>query len=461
MLVKLFFKQWQAKIKSLSPARRIFLSFALVILVGSLLLSLPFVQQASSKAGYIDHLFTAVSMVCVTGLFTQSVASTYNGWGQLICMLLIQIGGLGILTFIGLFFMEGRQKLSYKDRQTIRDSFSFSNNQSLARFVRSIFITTFTIEGVGALLLMTRFIPRFGWGHGIFNSIFVAVSAFCNAGFDNFGGDSMMSFQTDWLVNLTLSALIITGGLGFMVWFDLATKARNRSGRRTLRFHTKVVLWLTAAILLFGTVTSLLTEFNNPATIGSLPLGEKILVSFFQTVSMRTAGFASLDYTAVRPVTLFVYILQMFLRWGTRVGQQEGMKITTFLVLILLARKELLGLPHTNLGKRTIAPDLVQRSLGTAVIFQLTFILGLFGLCLVTPDGQRFLYLVFEVVSALATVGVTANVTSTLNGAGLGIIMVLMFIGRIGPLTLMVSLNNYKAKKADALQYAKADIIIG
>ena len=423
MLVKLFFKQWRAKLTRLSPARRIFLSFALLILVGSLLLSLPFVQQASSKAGYIDHLFTAVSMVCVTGLFTQSVASTYNGLGQLICMLLIQIGGLGILTFIGLFFMEGRQKLSYKDRQTIRDSFSFSNNQSLARFVRSIFITTFTIEGLGALLLMTRFIPRFGWGHGIFNSIFVAVSAFCNAGFDNFGGDSMMSFQTDWLVNLTLSALIITGGLGFMVWFDLVTKARNQSGRRTLRFHTKVVLWLTAAILLFGTVTSLLTEFNNPATIGSLPLGEKVLVSFFQTVSMRTAGFASLDYTAVRPVTL--------------------------------------GLPHTNLGKRTIAPDLVQRSLGTAVICQLTFLLGLFGLCLVTPDGQRFLYLVFEVVSALATVGVTANVTSTLNGAGLGIIMVLMFIGRIGPLTLMVSLNNYKAKKADALQYAKADIIIG
>lgn len=269
-----------------------------------------------------------------------------------------------------------------------------------------------------------------------------------------------MSFQTDWLVNLTLSALIITGGLGFMVWFDLVTKARNQSGRRTLRFHTKVVLWLTAAILLFGTVTSLLTEFNNPATIGSLPLGEKVLVSFFQTVSMRTAGFASLDYTAVRPVTLFIYLLQMFLG-GAPGGTAGGMKITTFLVLVLLARKELLGLPHTNLGKRTIAPDLVQRSLGTAVIFQLTFILGLFGLCLVTPDGQRFLYLVFEVVSALATVGVTANVTSTLNGAGLGIIMVLMFIGRIGPLTLMVSLNNYKAKKADALQYAKADIIIG
>lgn len=460
MKIKLFLKKWRTRVLSLSPARRIFFSFALVILVGSLLLSLPLVQLASSKATYMDHLFTTVSMVCVTGLFTQSVASTYNGWGQLICMLLIQIGGLGILTFIGLFFIEKRRKLGYKNRQTLRDSFSFSNNKSLSRFVRSIFMTTFIIEVLGALLLMIRFIPRFGWGHGIFNSIFVSISAFCNAGFDNFGGDSMMSFQTDWLVNLTLSTLIITGGLGFMVWFDLATKAKNQSGRKTLRFHTKVVLWLTAAILILGTLTSLLTEFDNPATIGSLPFGDKVLVSFFQTVSMRTAGFASLDYTRAHPVTLFVYILQMFLG-GAPGGTAGGMKITTFLVLLLLARKELLGLPHTNLGKRTISPELVQRSFGAAVIFQLTFLLGLFGIGLVTPTGQRFIYLAFEVASALGTVGVSANVTSTLNGAGLSIIMALMFIGRIGPLTLMVSLNQYQAKKADTLQYVKADLIVG
>lgn len=460
MKIKSFFKKWRTRVLSLSPARRIFFSFALVILVGSLLLSLPLVQLASSKATYMDHLFTTVSMVCVTGLFTQSVASTYNGWGQLICMLLIQIGGLGILTFIGLFFIEKRRKLGYKNRQTLRDSFSFSNNKSLSRFVRSIFMTTFIIEVLGALLLMIRFIPRFGWGHGIFNAIFVSISAFCNAGFDNFGGNSMMSFQTDWLVNLTLSTLIITGGLGFMVWFDLATKAKNQSGRKTLRFHTKVVLWLTAAILILGTLTSLLTEFDNPATIGSLPFGDKVLVSFFQTVSMRTAGFASLDYTRAHPVTLFVYILQMFLG-GAPGGTAGGMKITTFFVLLLLVRKELLGLPHTNLGKRTISPELVQRSFGAAVIFQLTFLLGLFGICLVTPAGQRFIYLAFEVASALGTVGVSANVTSTLNGAGLSIIMALMFIGRIGPLTLMVSLNQYQAKKADTLQYVKADLIVG
>jgi len=194
----------------LSPAQKIILSFLLVIFCGSLLLSLPWVQTESSQAGYLDHLFTAVSMVCVTGLFTRSVVDTYNVWGQLLCMLLIQIGGLGILTFIGFFTMESRKKLSLKDRRILRDSFSYGHNRTLGQFVRSIFITTFTIEGLGALLLMIRFIPKFGLRKGIFNSIFLAVSAFCNAGFDNFGNDSLLGLQTDVLVNITLALLIIT-----------------------------------------------------------------------------------------------------------------------------------------------------------------------------------------------------------------------------------------------------------
>ena len=344
----------------LSPAQKIILSFLLVIFCSSLLLSLPWVQTASSQASYLDHLFTAVSMVCVTGLFTQSVVDTYNVWGQLLCMLLIQIGGLGILTFIGFFTMESRKKLSLKDRRILRDSFSYGHNRTLGQFVRSIFITTFAIEGLGALLLMIRFIPKFGMRKGIFNSIFLAVSAFCNAGFDNFGNDSLLGFQTDVLVNITLALLIITGGLGFMVWFDLATKLGGK--QKELHFHTKVVLLLTAGLLVFGTVTSLWTEYNNPGTIGNLSFGDKLLVSFFQTVSMRTAGFASIDYTAARPVTLFIYLLQMFLG-GAPGGTAGGLKITTFLVLLLFARKEILGLPHTNLGRRTLAPQLVRRLL--------------------------------------------------------------------------------------------------
>jgi len=458
MLFKSFLEKIKTTLVRLSPARRIFLSFALVIFLGSLLLSRPFVQATTSQATYFDHLFTTVSMVCVTGLFTQSVASTYNIWGQLICMLLIQIGGLGLMTFIGIFYIQGKQKLSLRGRETIQESFGYGETQSLKDFIRSIFLTTFLVEGIGAFLLSFRFIPEFGWGRGVLTSIFLAVSAFCNAGFDNFGNDSLLGLQTDVLVNITLALLIITGGLGFMVWFDLATKLGGK--QKGLHFHTKVVLLLTAGLLVFGTVTSLWTEYNNPGTIGNLSFGDKLLVSFFQTVSMRTAGFASIDYTASRPVTLFIYLLQMFLG-GAPGGTAGGLKITTFLVLLLFARKEILGLPHTNMGRRTLSPQLVQKAFGVTVIFQLTFLLGLLALGLVTDSSHRFIYLIFETVSALATVGVTANITTSLNTAGMIVIMLLMFIGRVGPLTLMVSLNHYQPKKAATLHYSKADIMIG
>ena len=375
MLFKLFVKKIERALGGLSPARRIFLSFAGVIFIGSLLLSLPFVQASGSQATYFDHLFTTVSMVCVTGLFTQPVATTYNVWGQLICMLLIQIGGLGLMTFIGVFYIQGKQKLSLRSRETIQESFSYGETRSLKAFMRSIFLTTFLVEGLGAFLLSFRFIPEFGWGRGIFTSIFLAISAFCNAGFDNFGSSSLVAFQTDPLINLVIAGLIITGGLGFMVWFDFATQFDKKKKRR-LRFHTKLVLFLTAGILLFGTVSTLFTEWQNPGTIGNLSVPEKVLVSFFQTVSMRTAGFASIDYTQARPVTLFIYILQMFLG-GAPGGTAGGLKITTFFVLLVFARSELLGLPHTNVAQRTIEARTVQKSFSVFIIFLMTFLLGL------------------------------------------------------------------------------------
>ena len=201
----------------LSPARRILLSFALVIVVGSLLLNLPFMQIATSKANYFDHLFTSVSMVCVTGLFTQAVADTYNIWGQIICMLLIQIGGLGLISFIGLIYVRSNQKLSFSNRTTLQESLSRDETNSIRDFLRSIFLITFSIELLGALILSFRFVPLLGWGKGLLTSIFLAISAFCNAGFDNLGSTSLLSYKTDTLVNLTIAALIIMGGLGFSV----------------------------------------------------------------------------------------------------------------------------------------------------------------------------------------------------------------------------------------------------
>ena len=459
MLFKLFVKKLERALGGLSPARRIFLSFAGVIFIGSLLLSLPFVQASGSQATYFDHLFTTVSMVCVTGLSTQPVATTYNVWGQLICMLLIQIGGLGLMTFIGVFYIQGKQKLSLRSREIIQESFGYGETRSLRAFIRSIFLTTFLVEGLGAFLLSFRFIPEFGWGRGIFTSIFLAISAFCNAGFDNFGSSSLVNYQTDPLINLVIAGLIITGGLGFMVWFDLATQLGKKKKRR-LRFHTKLVLFLTAGILLFGTVSTLFTEWHNPGTIGNLSVPEKVLVSFFQTVSMRTAGFASIDYTQARPVTLFIYILQMFLG-GAPGGTAGGLKITTFFVLLVFARSELLGLPHANVAQRTIEARTVQKSFSVFIIFLMTFLLGLMLLGITAEGTPRFIYLMFETISALATVGVTANLTPELGKLALSIVMVLMFIGRIGPLTLLVSLADYQPDKKDLIQYMKADISIG
>ena len=459
MLFKLFVKKIERALGGLSPARRIFLSFAGVILIGSLLLSLPFVQASGSQATYFDHLFTTVSMVCVTGLFTQPVATTYNVWGQLICMLLIQIGGLGLMTFIGIFYIQGKQKLSLRSRETIQDSFSYGETRSLRKFVYSIFLTTFLVEGLGALFLSFRFVPQLGWERGLFSAIFLAISAFCNAGFDNFGSTSLIAFQTDPLVNLVIAGLIITGGLGFMVWFDLATHiGKKKKGR--LHFHTKLVLLLTLGLLAFGTVSSLVLEWNNAGTIGNLPVADKVLVSFFQTVSMRTAGFGTIDYSMARPVTLLIYILQMFLG-GAPGGTAGGLKITTFFVLLVFARSELLGLPHANVARRTIAPRTVQKSFSVFIIFLMTFLLGLILLGITAKGNPPFIHLIFETISALGTVGVTANLTPDLGKLALSVIMVLMFIGRIGPLTLLVSLADYHPEKKDMIHYMKADISIG
>ena len=459
MLFKLFVKKLERVFGGLSPARRIFLSFALVILLGSLLLSLPFVQVESSRATYFDHLFTTVSMVCVTGLFTQPVADTYNIWGQLICMFLIQIGGLGLMTFIGVFYIQSKQKLSLRSRATIQDSFSYGETRSLRKFVYSIFLTTFLVEGLGALFLSFRFVPQLGWGRGLFSAIFLAISAFCNAGFDNFGSTSLIAFQTDPLVNLVIAGLIITGGLGFMVWFDLATHiGKKKKGR--LHFHTKLVLLLTVGLLAFGTVSSLVLEWNNAGTIGNLPVADKVLVSFFQTVSMRTAGFGTIDYSMARPVTLLIYILQMFLG-GAPGGTAGGLKITTFFVLLVFARSELLGLPHANVARRTIAPRTVQKSFSVFIIFLMTFLLGLILIGMTAKGNPPFIHLIFETISALGTVGVTANLTPDLGKLALSVIMVLMFIGRIGPLTLLVSLADYHPEKKDMIHYMKADISIG
>lgn len=443
---------------SLTPSQRIILSFAGVILVGSLLLSLPISQLSTSQASYWDNLFTAVSMVCVTGLFTESVASSYTTFGQIVCMFLIQIGGLSLLSFIGLIALQARRKLSFVNLATLQESFSRDDTRDFPSFIKSVFAFTFALEGFGAFLLAFHFVPALGWSKGVFTSIFLAISAFCNAGFDNLGASSLVNFVNNPYINLIIAALIIMGGLGFSVWFDFQNQWKKKSGIRKLSFHTKVVLGLTSFILFAGTVLTLLTEYNNPSTIGTFSFGHKVLASFFQTVTMRTAGFATIDYTKAQPISLLLYIFQMMLG-GAPGGTAGGIKITAFLTLVLYARSEILGLPYTNLKSRTIDDVTIRKALTIFIVFISTFLIGLFAISMTDPQ-KPLLFLIFEVMSALATVGVTANLTPTLSYAGQFIIMALMFFGRIGPMSLLISLSSKDARKKDNLQYAKSSMIV-
>ena len=447
----------------LTPGQRIMFSFLFVILVGSILLSLPISQADSSVATYWDHLFTAVSMVSVTGLFTQAVSETYSIFGQIISILLIQVGGLSLISFIGLFALRGGRKMDFMNMATLQEALSRSDTKYFRSFIKSVFAFTLTIESLGALILTFQFVPDFGWQQGIFNSIFIAVSAFCNAGFDNFGATSIVRYVDNPLVNLTLAALIIMGGLGFSVWFDFQTQILSRRHFKTrhfkkLRFHTKVVLALTITILSIGTLLTLITEWNNPDTIGHLPFWEKLLVSFFQTVTMRTAGFASIDFTKAEPVTLLIYIFQMMLG-GAPGGTAGGIKITAFLTIILYARSEILGLPNTNFMSHTIDILTIRKAFATFSVFLMVFLAGLFAIA-VTDADKPLIFLMFEVMSALATVGVTANLTPTLSMAGQAIIMALMFFGRIGPLSILANLSNRKISKKEGLKYAKSSMLV-
>lgn len=451
-----------------SIPKRIAASFAIVILVGSLLLNLPISQLGTSQATYFDHLFTTVSMVCVTGLFTQPVASTYNTFGQIICMILMQIGGLGLMSMIAFFFFDSGKKLSLTDRLALQDSLNRDDTKDFKDYLRTIFKYTIIIEGIAAILFSYRFIPMLGVGKGIFTSIFFAISAFCNAGFDNLGSNSLIDYATDPLLSIIISVLIILGGIGFAVWFDVKNSIscyrrslKNKNHKtffKRLHYHTKVVILLTLGILIVGTTLTLITEWHNPDTIGNLNFGEKILVSFFQTVTMRTAGFASIDYTKANPSTLLLYCIQMFIG-GSPGGTAGGVKTTTVLVVLLFIHSEIYEKKSINFRHHTISYEMARKSLMIFIIFTVLILSSVFFLSITDPQAP-LLYTLFETISAICTVGVTANLTPTLSMIGQIIIMILMFIGRIGPLTVLLSFSNRK-KQDSKIKYAKASLLIG
>lgn len=443
----------KARKKPYNPARYLIGGFIAVILAGSLLLSLP----AATKGGeiaYLDALFTAASAVCVTGLVVVDTGTFYTSFGQTVIMLLIFIGSLGFMTMATLAFIFLGRRISLRDRLVVREALNQESISGLLPMVMAIARMALLFVISGAALLAIRFVPLMGWAEGLFFSLFHSVSAFGNAGFDLFGNYiSLTGNPTDYLVNGTIMGLLIIGGLGFPVIFDLV-KCGRKGCRLTL--HTRMVLIISAVLLLAGTGAILALEYNNPSTMASLAPGDKIFTALFTAATPRTAGFNVLNTGSHFPATLFIMMALMFI--GASPGSTGGGVKTTTFGTVVIAVVALIG------GR--CEPVLFQRRLPLEQIFKAVAIIGgaatlVFATTLVLTifEKQPFIELLFEAFSAFGTVGLSTGITPDLSAPSKVALIVAMFGGRLGPLTLVLALTRQKCD--DGLHYPEERLIIG
>ena len=458
-------------LNDLATPAKIVLSFLAIILLGSFLLSLPISQLPGSKATYFDHLFTAVSMICVTGLYTQPVYATYNTFGKWINIFLMQSGGLGIITLVAAVFTQLGRRVSVRDELTLGEALNREELTDFPKFIRSVIKYTFVIEFTGMALLSFYFVPKWGFSRGVFTSFYLAVSAFNNAGFDPFGANSLIDYVGNPLITFVIPGLIILGGIGFSVWIDVVNNVQSLIKEKKwkpsfwikqyhrLQLHSQMVINFTVLLLTVGTVLFLAAEWNNPASIGSLSVFDKLQASYFQSATMRTAGFASVDYTKVTLFSILMFCGLMFIG-GSPGGTAGGTKTSTVALVTKLIFAETRGLSQVNYKKHTLSLDIIRRGLVIIVAFTLTLFAGIALLALFDSD-KPFEFLVFEAFSALATVGVSANLTPTLSRMSQSVLMCLMFLGRLGPITIFTALRMRKKKSQKEVVYATGHILIG
>ncbi len=446
------------KLFSLSTTQMIMLSFIGAILVGSLLLSLPISSATGKSVAYIDALFTSTTATCVTGLVTLPTFSTWSIFGQIVILFLIQIGGLGIITIMSGLMIAFHKKIGISDRLLIQDAFNLNTLSGLVKFVKKVIFGTFIIEGLGALCYMTVFVPQFGI-KGIWYSVFNSVSAFCNAGIDIISADSLCDYATNPVINLVTSLLIILGGLGYIVWWDLirVAKTNKKKKLRNLTLQSKIVLVTTAVLIFGGAVLFFIFEYNNPLTIKNLSLFDKIQVSLFQSVTTRTAGFASVPQQNLTNASSIVSLLLMFIG-GSPVGTAGGIKTVTIVVIAASAfaairNKNEVSLFNRNIPKSAITKAISVTSMSFIIMFTSTVLLS------AVTDAPA-LDIAYETVSATATVGLTRNLTSFLDVWGKIIIILTMYLGRVGPISLAIAFNIKKENK-NIIKNPTEDICVG
>ncbi|GIO11108.1 K+ transporter Trk [Cohnella xylanilytica] len=436
-----------------SPPRLLVIGFALIIFIGSQLLRLPVASATGQPTPYIDALFTATTATCVTGLVTVDTGTHYSTFGQIVILLLIQIGGLGFMTMATLFAFFLKRRISLKERLILQEALNQSSIEGIIRLVRRVVLYALAIEATGALLFAIRFLFDMSPGRAVYYGIFHAVSFFNNAGIDIMGNfRSLTDYVGDPLVNIVTMLLIITGGLGFVVLSDLTDFRRNKK----LSLHSKVVLSMSGFLILFGAVVIFVFEYSNPGTMKPLPLGEKILSAFMQSVSPRTAGVNTLDLATLRQATQFFIVVLMFI--GASPGSTGGgIKTTTFTALIGAVYAMIRGKEDVVLFRHRLAQERVYKAL-TVTLLSLTLVM-VATMILSTTEDHHFLKILFEVTSAFGTVGLTMGLTTQLTLTGKIIIILMMFIGRLGPLTLGYALGPKPGRVL--YRHAEGKIIIG
>lgn len=447
------------------PARRIAYSFFIVIFIGAFLLWLPISNQNNQSLSMLDALFTATSATCVTGLSTVVVMDQFTRFGQIVLICLMQIGGIGLMTLVASFLLVLRTRLSMNDKIAIKELLNQTNIMNFKTFLQGILKYTFVLECVGAVLLMYVFIPEFGVGDGIFNSIFLSISAFCNAGFDNLSNVSLVPYASNMLVCIVVMFLITMGGLGFVVWFDVQDKWKLfwkkeidfRHFITSLTLHTKLVLITSFLLIIIPSILFFVCEYTNPLTLGSLTFTEKIVNAFFTSITLRTAGFASLPMPEYHLSSHLLMMICMFIG-GSPGGTAGGIKTTTLAVIIICVIRSLRGKKRTNIFNRHISRDIIVRATTIMSINLVVLFTGLFILTM--SESFSFIELAFEAVSALATVGLSLGITPMLSVVGKWTIILLMFVGRIGIMTFIMSFVK-EDNSSDIIHYAEGHVIVG
>ncbi|MGH4051514.1 MAG: TrkH family potassium uptake protein [Clostridium sp.] len=440
-----------------TPVRILALGFAIVIVIGAMLLSLPVASQSGEITPFIDCIFTSTSAVCVTGLVVLDTGTYWTYFGKTVIMLLIEIGGLGFMSVATLAFLLLGRRITLKERMVMQEAMNVNSLQGLVKMAKYVLIFTMAVQISGAVLLATQFIPEFGVGKGIYYSVFHSVSAFCNAGFDLMGNfNSVVSYANNSVIILTISALVIIGGLGFYVWVEIY----NYKGIKKLSLHSRVVIYSTIALVLGGAIFMFIFEMSNPNTMQGMTIKGKVLSSIFASVSPRTAGFNSIPIDEMTAAGKFLTMILMFIG-GSPGSTAGGIKTATAFVLFMTVVSVARGRDDTEIFQRRINKELVYKSLVITVLGFVIVIFVTMALSIMQQSNIPFEYLLFEATSAFATVGLTLGLTAKLTLAGKIIIAITMYAGRVGPLTIILALAKNKKSKSGKIKYPEGKILIG